>query len=102
RAAGGFYSETEFDCARLRALDARLVEVGRACVDPDHRGGGVIGTLLAALTRWVVAHRYDYVIGCASIDLANGHAPATAICRRLVADHLAPERWRVAPHAPFP
>jgi putative hemolysin len=101
RAAGGFYSETEFDCSRLRNLDARLVEVGRACVDPDYRGGSVIALLLAGLTRFVVAERYDYVIGCASIDVAAGRAAAATLCRRLVDEHLAPEAWRVVPHTPF-
>ena len=102
RAAGGFYSETEFDCTRLRNLDARVVEVGRACVDPAYRGGGVIGALLAGLTRWVVAERYDYVMGCASIDVSGGDERAAALCRRLLAAHLAPDAWRVAPHTPFP
>jgi putative hemolysin len=101
RDAGGFYSETEFDCSRLRRLDARLVEVGRACVDPAYRGGSVITLLLAGLTRWVVANRYAYVMGCASIDLTAGLAPAATLCRALVAEHLAPEAWRVAPHIPF-
>jgi putative hemolysin len=101
RAAGGFYSETEFDCSRLRRLDGRLVEVGRACVDPAYRSGGVITLLLGALTRWVVAHRYDYVLGCASIDLADGVDAAASLCRRLVREHLAPEAWRVVPHTPF-
>lgn len=101
RAAGGFYSETEFDCSRLRRLDGRLVEVGRACVDPAYRSGGVITLLLGALTRWVVANRYDYVMGCASIDLADGVDAAASLCRRLVREHLAPEAWRVVPHTPF-
>jgi putative hemolysin len=100
-AAGGFYSETEFDCSRLRGLPGRLVEVGRACVDPGHRGGAVISQLLAGLTRWVVANRYDWVMGCASIDLAGGADSAASLCRRLVRDHLTPERWRVTPHTPF-
>lgn len=101
RAAGGFYSETEFDCSRLRDLPGRLVEVGRACVDPEHRGGAVISQLLGGLTRWVVANRYDWVMGCASIDLDEGVAGAASLCRRLVRDHSAPERWRVIPHTPF-
>jgi putative hemolysin len=101
REAGGFYSETEFDCARLRRLDARLVEVGRACVDPDYRGGSVITLLLTGLTRWVVANRYDYVMGCASIDVTRGMAEAATLCRRLVHEHLAAGEWRVVPHTPF-
>jgi putative hemolysin len=101
RAAGGFYSETEFDLSRIRQLDARLVEVGRACVDPDYRGGAVIAILLAGLTRYLVSRGYDYVFGCASIDLKSGWAPAVAICRRLLPAHLAPDAWRVRPHVPF-
>ncbi len=101
RDAGGFYSETEFDCSRLRRLDARLVEVGRACVDPAYRRGSVITCLLTGLTRWVVAHRYDYVMGCSSIDVAPGMAAAAALCRRLVDEHLAPDAWRVVPRTPF-
>lgn len=102
RDVGGFYSETEFDCARLLALDARLVEVGRACVDPAYRGGGVIAALLAGLTRWVVEQRYDFVMGCASVDLAGDPAAAAALCRRLVDRHLAPDEWRAEPRTPFP
>ena len=101
RAAGSFYSETEFDLTRLRGLNARLVEVGRACVDPAYRGGGVITRLLTGLTRYVVANRYDYVMGCASVDVTSGRAEAASLCRRLLAEHLAPDKWRVAPLAPF-
>jgi putative hemolysin len=101
REAGGFYSETEFELSRLRNLNARLVEVGRACVDPAYRGGSVITLLLTGLTRYVVAQRYDYVLGCASIDVTRGLAAAATLCRKLVADHLGPEAWRVTPHIPF-
>jgi putative hemolysin len=96
-AAGGFYSETEFDLARLRRLDARIVEVGRACVDPAYRSGGVIALLLGGVTRYVVAHHYDYVIGCASIEAAA----AASVCRRLIPAHLGPDAWRVYPRVPF-
>lgn len=101
RAAGRFYSETEFDCSRLHHLGGRVVEVGRACVDPAYRGGSVIALLLAGLTRYVVEHRYDYVIGCASIDVTRGMAEAARLCRRLVGNHLGPSEWRVVPHTPF-
>jgi putative hemolysin len=101
RDAGRFYSETEFDCGRLRQLPGRLVEVGRACVDPGHRGGSVIALLLAGLTRFVADRGYDYVIGCASIDVGRGVAEAADLCGRLVTEHLGPEEWRVVPHTPF-
>src|SRR5450432_2956581 len=42
---GGFYSEQEFDLTRLNHLRDRAVEVGRSCVHPDYRSGGVIALL---------------------------------------------------------
>lgn len=99
--AGGFYSETEFDLSRLHRLDARLVEVGRACVDPAYRTGGVITLLLAGLTRWVVAQGYDYVIGCASVEAAVGEAALANVCRQLVPAHLGPETCRAVPRVPY-
>jgi len=61
----------------------------------------VITMLLTGLTCYVVANRYDYVMGCASIDVTRGVAEAASLCRHLLAEHLAPEKWRVAPHTPF-
>ncbi len=46
---GGTYSDTEFDLTRLRTLRPRMVELGRSCVHPDHRHGGVI---MALWGRW--------------------------------------------------
>jgi putative hemolysin len=102
RAAGGFYAEREFDLSRLRGLQPLTVEVGRACVHPDFRHGPVIALLWAALLRWVTASGSGNIIGCASVSLADGHAPAAAICGRLCEEYLGPERWRVFPHRPFP
>ena len=48
RRVGSTYSDTEFDLTRLRDLRERMVELGRSCVHPDHRQGGVI----MALWRW--------------------------------------------------
>ncbi len=93
-AAGGFYSEGEFDLAGLRPLLADTVEIGRACVDPEFRGGAVIALLWSGLIRYIAAGGYRYVMGCASIDVAPGMAAAAALCRRLVDEHLAPDAWR--------
>src|SRR5262245_15001714 len=41
RAAGGFYTATEFDLGRLVELPG-LVELGRACIDPRFRNGSVL------------------------------------------------------------
>jgi len=99
--AGSFYSATEFDLTRLHRLLPRTVEIGRACVHPDYRRGGVITLLWAALLRHILRCRYEYVIGCASVPAgADGHA-AASICRILLRDHLGPLKWRVAPRRAF-
>src|SRR5262245_17388771 len=49
---GGFYSAAEFDLGGIAALP-RLVEVGRACVDPDYRTGTALALLLAARAKHI-------------------------------------------------
>lgn len=102
RAAGGFYSETEFDLGRIVSHGARVAELGRACVHPAYRTGGVITLLLAGLTAYLVERDCEYVIGCASVSLADGAERAAGLCRRLIAEHRSPVEWHAFPRAPFP
>jgi len=102
REAGGYYSETEFDLGRIVSHGARVAEVGRACVHPAYRKGGVIALLLAGLTAYLVERECEYVIGCASVSLAEGAGRAAAICRRLTRDHRSPVEWHAFPRARFP
>ena len=102
RLAGGFYSETEFDLGSIRGLAGRVLEVGRACVDPDYRSGAVISALWAGLFNYIVAHEYDYVIGCGSVPLAPGRRLAAAICRTLLEGHLSPAGFRARPYRRYP
>src|SRR3989344_606538 len=69
RRVGGTYSDTEFDLTRLRSLRPRMVELGRSCVHPDHRHGGVIMALWSALADFMVRNQLDTMIGCASIPM---------------------------------
>jgi putative hemolysin len=102
RRLGRFYSEGEFDLARLEHLRGRIVEAGRACIHPDYRSGGVIMLLWAGLAAYMQRERCEYLIGCASISLADGGQNAAAICHGLEAGQLAPAEYRVTPHVPFP
>lgn len=95
RAAGGFYSENEFDLGFLAALQGRVMEVGRTCVDPGYRSGGVIATLWSRLAGLVVDEGIDYLFGCASIGLADGGAQAQAVLACLDRHHLSPPTRRV-------
>ncbi|MCM2296868.1 GNAT family N-acyltransferase [Rhodoferax sp.] len=106
RRVGSTYSDTEFDLVRLRGLRERMVELGRSCVHPEHRHGGVIMALWGALAEFMVRNQLDTMIGCASIPmLHNGMVSgdvAASIWQQLKSTHLAPIELHVRPRLPLP
>ena len=102
RKIGGYYAETEFDLVRLAHLRSRLVEVGRSCVHPNYRNGATIALLWSGVLNYMRQHGYDYLIGCASIGMADGGHTAASIYRRLSLEHMSPIEWRVFPRNGLP
>ncbi len=102
RRRGRFYSEQEFDLGRLDHLRGRMAEAGRACIHPDYRSGGVIMLLWAGIAAFMEREKCDYLIGCASVSLADGGHDAAAIYHGLSESHLAPPEHHVIPHLPYP
>ncbi|MFT4193370.1 GNAT family N-acetyltransferase [Ottowia sp.] len=106
RRLGGTYTDTEFDLTRLRALRERMVEVGRSCVHPAHRQGGVILALWGALGEFMVRNQLDTMLGCASIPMMQGGVfngdVAASIWRQVRERHLAPIELQVRPRVPLP
>ncbi len=107
---GSTYSDTEFDLTRLRMVRERMVELGRSCVHPHHRHGGVIMALWGALAEFMVRNQLDTMIGCASISMQHtgehgmvggGHA-AASIWRQVSAKHMASIEFHVRPRLPLP
>jgi len=101
-AFGGFYSAEEFDLDALTRLPGTLAELGRTCVHPDYRNGGTISLLWAELASWLVDRKVDYLIGCASISMADGGSRAWRIAQSLQRDHLAGPDCRVLPRRALP
>jgi putative hemolysin len=102
REVGSYYSENEFDLTRLRHLRGRMVEIGRSCIDADYRSGAVITLLWAGLARYMLENNYDYLIGCASISMADGGHAAASLYNRLKDEHLCPLEYRMFPRTPLP
>jgi putative hemolysin len=103
---GSTYSDTEFDLTRLRSMRGRMVELGRSCVHPQHRQGGVILALWSALAEFMVRNQLDTMIGCASIPMlhngvVSGDA-AASIWQQVKQTHLAPFEYQVRPRLPLP
>ncbi len=102
RQAGGYYSEQEFDLSRLAHLRHSMVEVGRSCIHPGYRSGGVIILLWTGLARYMIENRHEYLIGCASMSMADGGHAAASIFRALEAEHMSPLEYRVFPRCRLP
>jgi putative hemolysin len=100
--AGGTYCDNEFNLERLSHLRPRMVELGRSCVHPDHRHGGVILALWAALAEFMIRHDLDTMIGCASIPMRDAGLGAASIWHQVRRTHLAPAQDQVVPHLPLP
>jgi putative hemolysin len=104
--AGGAYSDTEFDLSPLRELRPKMVELGRSCVHAEHRQGGVILALGAALYEFMARNQLETMMGCASIPmLHNGMVSgdvAASVWRQMREKHLAGPELQVCAHLPLP
>lgn len=102
RRVGSYYSENEFYINRLQNLRSRMVEVGRSCIHPDYRSGAVITLLWAGLAEYMVSNNYEYLMGCASIGMADGGHNAANLFAQMDAAHMAPAEYRAFPQHSLP
>ena len=104
--AGRTYADGEFDLSAIDALRPRMVELGRSCVHPGYRQGGVIMALWGALASFMQRNRLDVMMGCASIPMwhngiVSGDA-AASIWRQLLAKQQVSRDYCVTPRLPLP
>ena len=129
--AGGLYCATEFDLRPLQVLQPRMAELGRACVHPDCRSGGVILALWGAVVRYTLTHDIETLLGSVSVPVRGGTRRSTeggsvspptsaftsgadadsgvepapsvrALWQWLSTHHLADPQWQVKPIRAFP
>jgi putative hemolysin len=99
---GSYYSDNEFDLTRLEHLQPSMVEIGRSCIHPDYRSGAVIALLWGKLAEFMLRHEYRYLIGCASIGMADGGHNAANLFVQQLDSNLSPLEYRVFPRHPLP
>jgi putative hemolysin len=95
--AGGFYSAQEFDLSAIYRLQGRVLEIGRTCVHKDYRSGAAIMVLWSSLAEHMMAVGYQYLIGCASISLADGGTTLASVMPTLREKHFVGDELRVSP-----
>jgi putative hemolysin len=97
RQIGCLYSDSEFDLVRLNHLRHKIVEIGRSCVHPDYRTGGVIMALWGGLGQYMNQNGYEIMIGCASVQMNDGGHYAASLNRMFQEEHMASIEYRVFP-----
>lgn len=97
QAANGFYSYSEFSLEDLPDEVLRHgVEVGRACIAPEHRNTRVLYLLWKGLAAFTELSRKRYVFGCCSIFTRDPLVGEKAFHQLVRADNFHP-RFRVEP-----
>lgn len=96
------YSAREFDLRRLAVMRAKMVEVGRACVDPGYRSGAAILTLWSGLADYMRRWGFETMLGCSSVSMADGGHLAANLHRQLALNATVAPEYRVFPHTPLP
>jgi putative hemolysin len=96
----GYYSEQEFDFRPYETWRGELLELGRACVHPQHRNLIVLGLLWKGIADLAQARGIRYLIGCSSLtaqDPAVGASAYADLCRH----HLIESGRRTRPVAEY-
>jgi L-ornithine Nalpha-acyltransferase len=91
----GFYTAGEYEIAPLLALNPKLkfLELGRSCVLAPYRGKRTVELLWHGIWTYVLHHRIDVMIGCASFDGTDPRRLALPLS--FLHHHArAPEAWR--------
>jgi putative hemolysin len=96
----GYYCAQEFEVQPFEPVRAEMIELGRACVHPQHRNLVVLGMLWKSIAHYARQHGGRYLFGCSSItsqDPAVGASAYADLCRK----HLAAPQWRTRPVATY-
>jgi len=95
----GYYCEREFHFEPFEALRPQIVELGRACIQRQHRSFTVLSLLWKGIAQYADHHGARYLIGCSSLTSLDPAVGAAAY--RDLQPHLAQATQRTYPVAEF-
>jgi len=94
---GGFYTAAEYNIQPVIDAnpDKRFLELGRSCVLKPYRTKKTVELLWHGIWAYVLMHKIDVMLGCASIEGTDPERMAGALSF-LHHNALASEKWRVS------
>ncbi len=85
-----FYTEHAFDLTGLRNNYGKVLELSRACVSPEGRGGAILMLIWKFTMQFIEHNQYEVLFGCASFKGVD-YQQHTEILSYLYDKHLASE-----------
>jgi putative hemolysin len=95
-----WYTATEFHMKQIKRLPGVKLELGRACVHPEHRNGITIALLWEGISAYIEASGTNYLFGCSSIKTTDREEIKSIYYYLLQNGHLSNEH-RVRPKGKF-
>jgi putative hemolysin len=96
----GYYCEQEFEFSRFEWARGEIIELGRACVQREHRNLVVLGLLWKGIADYARVHGGRYLLGCSSLTSQDPGVGASAY-NEMYRRHLAPAEWRTRPRVDY-
>ena len=95
----GYYSEQEFDFTPYESLRPQLVELGRACIQREHRSFDVLMLLWRGIAQYADVRQARYLIGCCSLTSQDPQHGSDMYYH--LAQHAVREPLRTIPQMKF-
>jgi len=95
----GYYSEQEFSFFPYEPLRDGILELGRACIDREHRTPEVLTLLWRGIAQYACRMGLRYLVGCSSINSQNP-VEGWQVYRQLEHYRVSPE-FETAPTVAF-
>lgn len=85
-----FYTEHAFYLTGIRQRYQKILELSRACISKDGRGGAILMLIWKFTMQFIEQNGYDVLLGCASFK-GKQYQDHTEILSYLYQKHLAPD-----------
>ncbi len=95
----GYYGEREFDFAPYEPLRGEVLELGRACIEQQHRSTPVLTHLWKAIAQYALLRGCRYLIGCSSLTSQDPVVGSRVYAQ--MQNFMAPPEMQTAPQEPF-
>ena len=91
-----FYSQGEFNLDTFLATDGVKLELGRACIHPNHRNGAVIDLLWKGIGEYARRTNAKYLFGCSSV-MTVSKPLSKALVKHMKNNQMTSEEFGIRP-----